>query len=72
MNVTWPAIVVVLTAVATAQWIVFAAISAFSRAKFPRNGTMRRAEKLLLASTAVLAAGWLAQLDLAAMWKPGG
>lgn len=55
-------------AAAAAQFLVIAAVSAFSRAKFPKFG-LRGTEKLLLLSATILFASTIALIDFRGLWK---
>ena len=52
-----------LAGAALLQWLVFAWLSTFSRAFWPKKGGMRKQEKMLIASSAVLLVGWIAAFD---------
>jgi hypothetical protein len=58
----------ILAATAVLQWLVIAGIAIATRETFPKKG-MRRAELMLLASTAILAMAWLAQIDYLSLWQ---
>ncbi len=61
----WSALVV---AVVVVQFVAIALWSGFSRAKFGKEG-MRRSERALLASSAILLVTWLAVFDVMALIK---
>lgn len=56
-------IAVVVAAVAVLQWLVFAGISSFSRRPWSKKLTMRRQEKMLIGSSAVLFIAWMVAFD---------
>lgn len=58
----------ILAAVGVLQWFVFALLAVMTRETFPKRG-LRRADRFLLISSAVLAAAWLAQVDYRSLWK---
>lgn len=53
----------IVAAAAGVQWLLFAALSAFSRAQLPKKALMRKQEKLLIASSIALLAAWLWAFD---------
>jgi hypothetical protein len=63
-----PMILLIVAAVAVAQWLLFAAMAMFSGEKFPKKG-MRGVDRMLIVSSIVLALGWIAQIDYASLWK---
>lgn len=60
-----------IVAVAAAQWIVFALMSVFSRARLPKKG-WRAAEKRLLVSTVVFGIAWLYALGAPSLVMTSG
>jgi hypothetical protein len=58
----------IVVAVGIAQWLLFAAMSAFSRAKYPKKG-LRGSERNLIISSVVLLSAWLAAFDVMSLVK---
>lgn len=56
----WP---LLLAGAAALQWLVFAGMSTFSRAVWPKNLGMRRQEKMLIGSSAALLVLWAIAFD---------
>jgi hypothetical protein len=54
--------------VAVVQWLVVALIAMTTREKFPKKG-LRGIDRTLVASSIVLAIGFLAQLDYSSWWR---
>lgn len=57
-----------LPLIAAVVWVALAIYSAASREKFPKRG-MRRAERLLVVGSVVLAAAFTSRIDFASLWK---
>ena len=58
--ITWGALI---ASIATAQWLVFAGFSAFSRQRLPKGALMRPVDKPLIVSSVVFLALWLVAFD---------
>lgn len=61
-------ILLLVVAVGVAQWLLFALMAIFTGEKFPKKG-LRGADRMLIVSSVILAAAWLAQIDYSALWK---
>lgn len=61
-------VALILMLVAVVQWLLFAAISSFSRAKYPKKG-IRTSERNLLVSSLVLLGLWLVGFDVQALLR---
>ena len=61
---------IIVTGLTALQWLVFAAISGFSRAPGPKSGGLRTAERNLLISTTAVAILWAVLFAIPLSKKP--
>ncbi|MGN6184949.1 MAG: hypothetical protein ACTHQM_14990 [Thermoanaerobaculia bacterium] len=61
-------ILLIVVALATAQWLMIAIMALFTDERFPKKG-MRQADRTLIVSSVILALAWMAQVDYSMLWK---